>query len=349
MTKIYLVRHAEAEGNLYRIAHGHYNGLITDRGYEQIAALQRRFEEIPVDAVYSSDLFRARTTAKAIYGPKSLPLITRQELREVDMGCWEGRTWQDLTTHDPEQMYNFNRNLAAWKIEGGESAAHVRDRMIAELQRIASENEGKTVAVVSHGAALRITLGSLQGLTLEELGQTPHGDNTAVSLLEAENGQLRVVFRDDNSHLTQAGLSTFVKQTWWKTPKMFDNGEDYGPLDEQAIAALQELGVEVAPGSAGVAVSMDGHVMGVVEFLPELEAEEGIGWIGQYWIAPDFRARRLGIPPLGQAVQFYRAQGRDRLRLRCGDGLYRGFFEKFGFHPVEGDVLEKSIGYEERI
>lgn len=33
MTRIYLVRHAEAEGNLYRIAHGHYNGLITARGY----------------------------------------------------------------------------------------------------------------------------------------------------------------------------------------------------------------------------------------------------------------------------------------------------------------------------
>ena len=39
---IYLVRHAEAEGNLYRIAHGHYNGLITARGYKQIAVLQQR-------------------------------------------------------------------------------------------------------------------------------------------------------------------------------------------------------------------------------------------------------------------------------------------------------------------
>ena len=51
MTRIYLVRHAEAEGNLYRIAHGHYNGLITARGYKQIAALQQRFEHIHIDAV----------------------------------------------------------------------------------------------------------------------------------------------------------------------------------------------------------------------------------------------------------------------------------------------------------
>ena len=58
MTRIYLVRHAEAEGNLYRRIHGWYDSLITDNGYRQIAALAHRFEGIPVDAVYSSDLFR---------------------------------------------------------------------------------------------------------------------------------------------------------------------------------------------------------------------------------------------------------------------------------------------------
>ena len=56
MTTIYLVRHAEAEGNLYRIAHGHYNSCITDdRGCRQIRALAERFRDVPVDAVYASD------------------------------------------------------------------------------------------------------------------------------------------------------------------------------------------------------------------------------------------------------------------------------------------------------
>lgn len=346
MTRIYLVRHAEAEGNLYRIAHGHYNGIITDRGYQQIAALEKRFEKIHIDAVYASDLFRTRTTARAIYVPKGLPLITRKELREVDMGSWEGRTWQDLSVHEPEQLYNFNRDLSRWHIAGGETAAHVRDRMIAELRRIARDNEGKTVAVVSHGAALRITLGTLQGLSLEELGQTPHGDNTAVSLLEAEGDELKVIFRDDNSHLAEAGLSTFARQKWMKDAKMFDNGEAYGPIDEAACAALQSQGIETRPGTPGVAVSQDGQIMGLEEFAGQ---EGNIGWIGQYWIAPAFRGRRLGIPPLGQAVMHYRAQGCDRLRMHCGEGKTRSFFEKFGFHPVEGDVLEKYIGYEERV
>ena len=346
MTKIYLVRHAEAEGNIYRIAHGHYDGLITEHGYRQIEALKERFAVIHVDAVYSSDLFRARTTAKAIYVPKGLPLHQLRELREVDMGCWEGHTWQSITTNDPQQLYNFNRDLSQWKIKGGESAAHVRDRMVGMLRKIAAENEGKTVAVVSHGAALRITLGSLQGLSLQELGQTPHGDNTAVSLVEAENGKLQVIFRDDNSHLLPAGLSTLAKQKWWKNKKMFDNGEDYGPIDEKASAALCQLGVEVKTGTPGVTVSMDGEIMGLVEFLPQ---KGKIGCIGRYWIAPSYRGRHLGIPPLGQAVQFFRARDCDRLQLRCDEEKYRGFFEKYGFHTVQEGILEKYIGYEDRI
>ena len=76
MTTLYLIRHAEAEGNLYRRIHGQYNSLITDNGYRQIQALQKRFADVPIDAVYSSDLFRTMTTARAIYVPKGLPLQT---------------------------------------------------------------------------------------------------------------------------------------------------------------------------------------------------------------------------------------------------------------------------------
>ena len=79
MTTIYLVRHAEAEGNLYRIAQGQNNSNLTDRGWRQVRALERRFADIPVDAVYSSDLYRTCATASAIYKPKGLPLHRRKD------------------------------------------------------------------------------------------------------------------------------------------------------------------------------------------------------------------------------------------------------------------------------
>ncbi len=89
MTTIYLIRHAEAEGNLYRIAQGQANSSITDRGERQIQALARRFADIPIDAVYASDLYRTCATASAIYKPKGLPLHRRRDLREICVGVWE--------------------------------------------------------------------------------------------------------------------------------------------------------------------------------------------------------------------------------------------------------------------
>lgn len=77
-------------------------------------------------------------------------------------------------------------------------------------------NDGGTVAVVSHGCALRIVLTVLQGLPMESIGASAHSDNTAVSLLEVEGRQTKVLYRDDNSHLLAKGLSTLATQDWWK-------------------------------------------------------------------------------------------------------------------------------------
>ena len=66
MTRLYLIRHAEAEGNLYRVAHGHCNGLITNyRGYQQIDALRERFRKVDIDAVYSTGHLAAQGPAAA--------------------------------------------------------------------------------------------------------------------------------------------------------------------------------------------------------------------------------------------------------------------------------------------
>lgn len=346
MTRIYLIRHAEAEGNLYRVAHGHYDSLITDRGYQQIKALEKRFADVQIDAVYSSDLFRTRTTAKAIYVPRGLPLHTDAGLREINMGIWEDRPWQELTMESPDQMYYFNRRVDQWQIEGGESMAQVLDRYLASLRRISHENDGKTVAVFSHGAAMRIVLGTLQGLPPDQIGNTPHGDNTAVSLLEAEGDVIRVIYRDDNQHLLDAGLSTLAKQRWWKDAKMLEKGIYYAPLTDDLRRELIEQGADVPAAGHLITVMYDRHAAGLVQLLPE--KAQSAGWIGYYWLAPAYRGHHRGIAPLGQVVKFYRARGVDRLRMDCADESTRCFFEKFGFRPLTGSTLEKYIGYEEQ-
>ena len=121
MTTLYLIRHAEAEGNLYRRIHGWYDALVTPNGLRQIEALEGRFAGVPVDAVYSSDLYRTKTTAKAVYLPKGLSLHTDPGLREVHMGDWEDHPWGGIRETDGERLPLFNRSDPSWRAPRGGS------------------------------------------------------------------------------------------------------------------------------------------------------------------------------------------------------------------------------------
>ena len=79
----------------------------------------------------------------------------------------------DIYRRWPEQMSYFSEQFTKWHADGAETAAQVRDRVLAAVESIAAENEGKTVAVFSHGYAIRLLLATLQGYTLETAGQTP--------------------------------------------------------------------------------------------------------------------------------------------------------------------------------
>ena len=164
MTTIYLIRHAEAEGNLYRRIQGHWNGQVTPRGQKQIDALAERFRNVPIDAVYSSDLQRTKDTAGAILKYHDLQLETTPRLREANLGVWEGRPWGDVEYESPEQMYYFNHDPAKWDIPQCEHFPEVQARMRSVLAEIASRHDGQTVAVVSHGVAIRSFLASALGI-----------------------------------------------------------------------------------------------------------------------------------------------------------------------------------------
>lgn len=380
-TQIYLVRHAQAEGNFYRRAHGSYDSLITPLGYAQIAALKRRFADIPVDVVYSSPRYRTRTTATAIYLPKHIPMYILNDLHEVDCGPWEDRTWGELRYSEGEQLDNFNHHIDRWHVEGAESAAHIRERMLGALDTIVRECPGKTVAAVSHGMASRILLGTLQGLALEEISEKmPHGDNTAVSLITYENGKYTVEYANDASHLDES-LSTFAKQSWWKGRE--ELGLRFVPLDVESEAGAQlyeQCRAEGWLSSHGSMAHYDGAAFlrqarqnqrvygeavlaayyredfaGLLQLDTEQDSAEGAGRVPFIYMTPEFRKKGAGVQLVGEAVSRFRAMGRNCLRLRCAaeNETAQNFYRRCGFRktgedlaaPVKLDVLELYIGY----
>lgn len=362
MTNIYLIRHAEAEGNLYRRAYGQYDSLITPLGRRQIALLAERFRQTPIDALYSSDLIRTQSTASAIlkYHP-DLTIRTDPRLREIGVGIWEDVPWGNLSREWPEQMDLFARDPAAYHVTGSERFDDVVDRMEQALDAIARENEGKTVAVFSHGMAIRALLCRLMGLESQQVVQVPHGDNTAVHLLHWEDGALSIEYYNDNSHLSNEA-STFARQVWWRKETGGNEDADnavFDPLDLNRDAALytrcyadtwRASHGDLAGFNESVYLAMarthsasdpqqlvqmrcGGEFVGLIELDRERGAREKAGWISLIFCEAPYRRRRLGIQLLGHAVSYFRRLGYEKLRLHVSqtnaDAL--GFYERSGF------------------
>lgn len=216
-TTVYIIRHAEAEGNVYRRCHGQYDALLTTRAYKQLPYLAKRFENVPLTAVYASDLFRARVTAQAVAEPHHLSVQTRKVLREIDMGDWEDIPWAELPHTWPEQYALWCARPWEAAPPHGETVMQAGQRMLDGVKALAHNHPGEEIAVVTHGSAIRGMLTIAHGFAPEQMGEIGWGDNTCVAKLEIDkNGAVEVVYENDASHLPQE-YSTFASIGWTNT------------------------------------------------------------------------------------------------------------------------------------
>lgn len=370
MTEIYLIRHAQAEGNVYRMMQGHWDGDVTELGVRQIAALSRRFRDIKIDALYSSDLYRTRLTAGAIQKYHNIPMHTTPALREVDLGPWEGRFFGDLVATEHDSISTFITDLEHWHIDGAETYYDVVDRMYPCLLEIARENEGKTVAVVSHGAALRCLLSRTLNIPLRSAADLPISGNTGVTHLYYNDGVFTADYINDRSHLDEVDAPS-----WGKAPDL--RGESFDPASDPEfykecyrdawcaahgsaagyrpmpyfLAALEHHAVR--PGSV-MRIFEGDKIAGLIDLDPERGAHAGIGWISLLYLREEYRHMGCGPQLLARASIFYSALGRRVLRLHVAEDNLDAiaFYRRWGFCELSrepgshGDLLlmEKKLG-----
>ncbi len=217
MTTIYLIRHCETGGNLSGRFQGRSDTDISETGRDQLERLGRRFQDVPLDAVYSSPLLRARRTAKAVQGIKAIPLYIDDRLIEIDGGDWEGRPWDEFPGKYPRESRDWVETPGRFVAPHGEAMADVYARVSQALQEIAEAHPDGCVAVVSHGCAVRNALCFAKGLGLDRMAEAGWCDNTGVNLLhwEALDDRPQIVYENDVSHLDKPA-SVREKHVWWK-------------------------------------------------------------------------------------------------------------------------------------
>lgn len=203
-TKLLLIRHGETEDNHRRVFQGQGGRGLSARGRAQTERLAARLVEgcVRIDALYCSDLERARETAQILAGALGLGApVEDRDLREVDVGAWQGLDLDEIARRFPDEQkawldgHDFKRG-------GGESYAELGVRVTRSIERIAAEHAGKTVAIVSHGASLKVFVAGVLGIGMDRLRFIRVATNTAVSLVERTgDGRTTLVLWNDASHL----------------------------------------------------------------------------------------------------------------------------------------------------
>jgi alpha-ribazole phosphatase len=170
MIKLYLVRHGETKGNVEQWYQGSTDVPLNDHGVEQARYLSRFWKDLHFDAVYSSPLQRARTTAEIIAAPHGTPVETYPELQEIDFGVWEGHTYTEITRQWPGEIEAFYDSNGSIQAHGGESFREVEQRITPKVKELLSHHkDGDTVLIVSHGASIRCLLFGLLGLDMSRI------------------------------------------------------------------------------------------------------------------------------------------------------------------------------------
>ena len=119
-------------------------------------------------AVFSSPLLRARRSAEILCGALGLePPRIVEEFIELDLGRWEGETYESLMEKEPDRMRAHYADIRRSKAPGGESLEDLARRVRPALERIAKEAEGSAAAVVAHAAVNRVILLDALGSPLE--------------------------------------------------------------------------------------------------------------------------------------------------------------------------------------
>lgn len=205
MLRLILIRHGVTEWN----ATGRYQGQtdipLNAEGRRQAAAVAQRLAQIPVDAVYTSDLCRAAETARAIAAPHGLEARQDPRLREMNFGVWQGLSYQQIAEQAPEALAAWNADRVHLAPPGGESLAKLAARTLDSLAEIQAAYPEGTVIVVSHGGTVRVILCGLLGHPLATYWQF-EVYNTAVSEIELRDRGPVVVRWNDAHHLYNGRL-----------------------------------------------------------------------------------------------------------------------------------------------
>lgn len=200
------IRHGQTTWNVEHRLPGQLAGIsLTQTGHEQAERLAEALKILPITAIISSPLERARDTAGYLARVCELPVLLEDDLKDTDVGFWAGQNYNDLRKTDSAWQEYVRNPLHA--PEGVETFAQVRERVVAAVERWLKRAEtGNYAAFVAHADVIKLLVAHYLDLETTRAGHL-FIDNASVSIVELEAEQ--------RPHIVAIGWSP---RPGWLTP-----------------------------------------------------------------------------------------------------------------------------------
>ena len=200
-TTLYLTRHGQTEWNLEGRLQGRQDSPLTPQGRLHAQWLSDSLAETRLDAIYSSSSPRALRTAEILRGSRSLEIKAMDELREIDMGGWEGRIGAEIEASSPDAYHAFWNTPHLYEpINGGETFVQLGERVVPAVEQILSDNPGRTILVVTHAGVLNLLMTAFHGQPLSEMWKPPILQSTCLCEVVYDSEGAKVERHGDISH-----------------------------------------------------------------------------------------------------------------------------------------------------
>ena len=208
-TTLYIVRHGESLGNARGILLGHTDLDLSELGYRQANATAEYLAGTHIDKIYSSDLLLAFNTAVPHAKLRGMKVIPDTELREIHLGEWEGLHGEEIVERWPGSFSpEWHKNYGTFTYPGGENNYNVGFRIMAELERICRENEGKTILIATHAAAIRAFWAIITGISPEQMGEAVQfPSNASYTVVEYVKNEFVPVEYSHDEQLADVGIT----------------------------------------------------------------------------------------------------------------------------------------------
>ncbi len=204
MTTLLLIRHGESLANVEGRFAGHLDAPLSETGRAQAAITAEYIRShYTVNAVYASDLARAFDTGKAVADRFGLPTNPDSNLREIFAGDWEGAVYDDLPKQFPTSFHTWLTDIGNAVCDHGESVAHLQERVLTALRRIAAEHDGQTVVFATHATPIRSLQCFCEGKPLGDMKTVPWVSNASITVVECAQDALRLLEVGKDAHLGQ--------------------------------------------------------------------------------------------------------------------------------------------------